>query len=218
MEKKIDIKAHSGAARFFAHFISCVFHPLFIPLYVSLFLIFVHPSYFAGYDDYNKLWLPLRIAYNTIFFPAFTVFLLYRLKFISSVLLKSQKDRIIPYIACGIYYFWIYLVMRNNEGIPKILTAFLLGVFIASSAALIANIYLKVSMHAIGMGGLLGIFYCIMNSNTMLMTWPMAVAILITGMVCTARLIVSDHQPKEIVTGLLIGLFTQAAALFVVGQ
>ena len=50
------------------------------------------------------------------------------------------------------------------------------------------------------------------------MTWPMAVAILITGMVCTARLIVSDHQPKEIVTGLLIGLFTQAAALFVVGQ
>jgi hypothetical protein len=217
MEKQININQHSGIVRFFAQIISFVFHPLFIPLYVTLFLVFVHPSYFAGYDSYNKLWLPLRIGYNTIFFPAFTVFLLYQLKFISSILLKSQKDRIIPYIACGIYYFWIYLVMRNNDEIPKILTGFLFGVFIASSAALIANIYLKVSMHAIGMGGLLGIFYLIFKSNTMLMTWPMSIAILITGIVYTARLIISDHQPKEIVVGLLIGIFTQIVAAFVAG-
>ncbi len=217
MEKQIDINQHSGIARFFAHVISFIFHPLFIPLYVTLFFIFFHPSYFAGYDANNKLWLALRVAYNTIFFPAFTVFLLYQLKFVSSILLKSQKDRIIPYIACGIYYFWIYLVMRNNEDVPKMLTAFLLGVFIASSAALIANIYLKVSMHAIGMGGLLGIFYLVMKSNSMLMTWPMAMAVLITGMVCTARLIISDHQPKEIIVGLLIGLFAQVAGMLVVG-
>lgn len=217
MEKQIITPQHSAAARFFAHVISFIFHPLFIPLYVTLFFIFFHPSYFAGYDANNKLWLALRVAYNTIFFPAFTVFLLYQLKFVSSILLKSQKDRIIPYIACGIYYFWIYLVMRNNEDVPKMLTAFLLGVFIASSAALIANIYLKVSMHAIGMGGLLGIFYLVMKTNTMLMTWPMAMAVLITGMVCTARLIISDHQPKEISVGLLIGIFAQVAGMLVVG-
>ncbi|MBK7885058.1 MAG: phosphatase PAP2 family protein [Chitinophagaceae bacterium] len=107
--------------------------------------------------------------------------------------------------------------MRNNTDVPKIFTGFLLGVFIASSAALIANIYLKVSMHSIGVGGLLGIFYLIMQRNTMLMTWPMAIAILICGLVCTARLMISDHQPKEIIVGLIIGILTQSAGVFIAG-
>ncbi len=202
--------------RFLAHILSYIFHPLFIPLYVTLFLVYVHPFYFAGYDDHNKQWVILKVAYNTIFFPAVTVFLLYQLKFISSIFLKSQKDRIIPYVACGIYYFWIYLVMRNDSDIAPTLTAFLLGVFLASSAALIANIYLKVSMHAIGMGGLLGVFFEIMFHRTMLMTWPLAIAILITGLVCTSRLMISDHRPKEISIGLLIGFLTQIIASYIV--
>ena len=92
-----------------------------------------------------------------IFFPLVTVFLLKQLKFISSFFLHTQQDRIIPYIACGIYFFWMYMVLRNNENIPKILTQFIFGVFISSSVALIANIYFKISMHAIGMGGLAGV-------------------------------------------------------------
>jgi hypothetical protein len=46
----------------------------------------------------------------------------------------------------------------------------------------------------------------------MLMTWPLSLALLITGVVCTSRLIVSDHTPKEIYMGLLVGLVCQFAA------
>ena len=67
-----------------------------------------------------------------------------------------------------------------------------------------------------GAGGLLGIFFIIMQSNTMLMTWPLCGALLITGVVCTSRLIVSDHTPKEIYIGLLAGLLCQLAAALVV--
>jgi hypothetical protein len=91
----------------------------------------------------------------------------------------------------------------------------MLGVFLASSAALIANIYFKISMHAIGLGGWLGLFLVIANTNTMLMTWPIAAVLLITGLVCTARLIVSDHTVKEIYTGLFLGLLAQFVAAYV---
>ena len=74
---------------------------------------------------------------------------------------------------------------------------------------MIANIYYKISMHAIGMGGLLGLFLVIMQQNTMLMTGPLTVALLIAGLVCTSRMIVSDHRPKEIYAGLLVGLICQ---------
>jgi len=201
--------------RFLAHVLSYIFHPLFIPLYVSLFLLYIHPSYFAGYDNYDKFWLPLKVGYSTIFLPFFSVFLLKQLKFIDSIFLKTQKDRVVPYIITNIYYFWIFWVFKNDTGVPVILTSFMFGVFIVSSAALIANIYFKVSMHAIAMGGMVGLFIIILQQNTMLMTVPLSIALIIAGLVCTSRLVVSDHQPKDIYWGLFLGMACQVIAAYI---
>lgn len=202
--------------RFFAQFFSYIFHPLFIPLYVTWFLVFVHTSYFAGYGYGQKLFMLARIALNMVFFPLVTVLLLKGLGFISSIFLRTQKDRIIPYIASGIFFFWAYLVFRNQPEVPSIMTVFTFAVFLSSSAALMANIYFKISMHAIGMGGVLGLFFVIMRQDNFLMTVPLTIAFLITGLVCTSRLLVSDHTPKEIYAGLVIGIVCQlvSAAIY----
>ena len=201
---------------FFAHLFSYIFHPLFIPVYVTYFLAFIHPGYFAGFGTAQKWWIVLRVAYSMVFFPAITVLLLKGLRFIDSVFLKSQRDRIIPYIACGIFYFWAYLVFKNQPNITPVLTAFTFAVFLSSSAALLANIRMKISMHAIGMGGLVGLFLIIMQQNTMLMTWPLSLAFLLSGLVCTSRMIVSDHQPKEIYAGFFVGIICQFIAAFII--
>lgn len=195
-----------------AQILSYVFHPLFIPFYVALFIVYVHPSYFTGVSSFNKTRVILSIGVNTIGFPMITVLLLKGVGFIDSIFLRTQKDRIIPYIASGIFYFWIYFVLRGQPGYPPVLVAFILGVFLAASASLIVNIYNKISMHATGMGGLIGIFLVIMQSNTMLMTWPLALALVIAGMVCTARMLVSDHTSSEIYIGFFTGLLAQLAA------
>ena len=202
----------SAVVKFFAHLFSYFFHPLFIPVYVTWFIAFIHPSYFSGFNPQQKIWIIVRVAYTMVFFPFITVLLLKGLGFSKSIFLKTQQERIIPYIACGIFFFWAYLVFRNQPEIPKILTAFTFGVFISSSAALLANIRMKISMHAIGMGGLVGIFLVIMSQHTMLMTWPLSVALLITGLVCTSRMIVSDHTQNEIYSGLSLGLACQFIA------
>lgn len=195
--------------------LSYVFHPVFIPLYAVLFLVYVHPSYFSGFADANKLRTIFILIQNAVFYPLFCIVLLKGVGFIDSLFLRTKKDRIIPYIACGIFFFWTFLVFKQQNVYPRILPSFMLGVFLASSAALIANIYFKISMHAIGLGGWLGLFLVIANTNTMLMTWPIAAVLLITGLVCTARLIVSDHTVKEIYTGLFLGLLAQFVAAYV---
>jgi len=207
---------HSTIIRLLAHFFSYLFHPLFIPLMVVYFIVYIHPSYLSGFNDRGKAQVLMIITLNAVFFPLLTVLLLKGVGFIQSVFLRTQKDRIIPYIACTIFYFWTYHVFRQQHQFPAILPAFFFGALIASSAALMANIYYKVSMHAIGMGGMIGIFIVIMNSNTMLMTWPLCIALLITGIVCTSRLIVSDHTNKEIYMGLIIGIGCQLAAGFII--
>src|ERR1700740_661873 len=64
-----------------AKLISYVFHPLFIPTYIFIFLMYQVPYEFAGITDFQ---LKLRLFSNfwlTAFFPAFAVFLLWRLRF-----------------------------------------------------------------------------------------------------------------------------------------
>lgn len=215
LQQQIPGARLSPFLRWPAHFLSYLFHPIFIPLYAVLFLVYVHPSYFSGFSDSIKFRTILILIQNAIFYPLFCILLLKGVGFITSIFLRTQQDRIIPYIACGIFFFWAFLVYKQQPIYPRILPAFMLGVFLASSAALIANIYFKISMHAIGLGGWLGLFLVIARSSSMLMTWPLAAVIFITGLVCTARLLVSDHTQKEIYTGLALGVLSQFVAAYV---
>lgn len=207
----------SGTTRFFAHVFSVVFHPLFIPMYVIAFLVYYHPSYFSGFGFYSKFELLRSVAVNTILFPAFALLVMKGLGFVKSVFLHTQQDRIGPYLANMIFYFWMARVLFNfKPEVTPVLAAFMTGVFLTTAIALIANIFSKISMHAIGCGGMLGLFIIVMYSNSMLMTWPLSIALLVTGIVCTSRMIVSDHTQKEIYQGLLVGLICQFAAAFVI--
>jgi hypothetical protein len=213
-----QLATHYKAAwplRFIAQFFSYVFHPLFIPLYVVYFLLFVHPSYAAGFANSDKYRTMAMVAQNAVFYPLFSVLLLKGLGFIQSIFLHVQKDRIIPYVASGIFFFWTWHVFRQQNQYHPIYASFFFGVLLTSSAALLANNYFKISMHAMGMGGVIGLFLVIMTYNTMLMTWPLALVFLITGIVCTSRLIVSNHTNVDIYMGLILGTLCQIVAAFV---
>lgn len=196
-----------------AHLFSVIFHPLFIPLYVIGFLIYFHPSYFSGFGIYEKNKILFITALNTVFFPALSVLLMKGLGFIQSVMLHKQQDRIGPYLAAMIFYFWAaWVFFKFEPQLSPVLPSFMTGIVITTVVALIANIYFKISMHAMAAGGMLGIFIVIMHTNSMLMTWPLCLALLIAGIVCSSRLLVSDHQPADIYRGLLAGFLCQLAA------
>jgi hypothetical protein len=213
MTNDLSIKPYSSVVlKALAQIFSFVFHPIFISLYVVFFIAFVNPSYFAGFSLADKKNTLLIIALNTVFFPGIVILLLKALGFINSIFLHTQKDRIVPYMATSIFIFWTYTVFKEQARYPVIISSFVFGVFLAASGALLANIYFKISMHAVGMGGLVGIGVVIMQSNTMLMTWPLCVALLTAGLVCTSRLIVSNHTSKDIYTGLAVGFLGQLIA------
>jgi membrane-associated phospholipid phosphatase len=69
-------------------------------------------------------------------------------------------------------------------------------------------------MHAVGVGGWLGLFLLMFNSKEMMMTWPLVAVLLITGMVCTSRMILKAHSPLDIYGGLIIGVLTQLAGWY----
>lgn len=201
--------------RFLAQLVAIIFHPLFIPVYLSAFLIFSDPLFFL-FNGHEKVLLLVRFVLMYTLFPLFTVLLLKGLGFIQHIRLNSQRDRIIPYVACGVYYFWSWYVLRNQPAIPSSLVLLALGIFLASSLSLIANSYLKVSMHAVAVGVMVAFMLLLGLHASVNYGIYISIAILIAGVVCTSRLITSDHTTAEVYSGLFIGVLCQVVASFFV--
>jgi hypothetical protein len=202
-------KEFNPVLRFLAHFISYVFHPLFISTYVMWFLIFVHPYAFIEFDHRGQVFRFLNTVLCNAFFPAFSVFLLWRLKFIQSIFLRTAKERIIPYIIAMIFYWWTWQLSRNLSGNPVMATHFLLGSFLAVCGVFFCNIYFKISMHMAAMGGALMFFFLLSFNDQYSSGLYLAIVLLVTGLVGTARLVISDHSRFEIWSGLFIGILAQ---------
>lgn len=192
--------------RAIAGFLSYFFHPVFIPVYVIAFLLFIEPFLFVGFNSGEKARILLQAIQMYTFFPLVTVFLLRMLKFISSIKLQHRKDRIIPFIICNIWYFWLWYVWRNLHEIPSELVLFALSIFLASSIGLLFNIYIKISMHSIALGTALAFLCSLGFSYEISFNVYLIIALLICGLVCTARLILSGHSPAEIYWGLGVGV------------
>lgn len=198
--------------KYIAHLLSYVLHPLFIPTYFFLFLMQVLPFEFVGITEWQLKMRLFSVAWLTAFFPAFAVFLLWRLKLSDSIFLRTQKERIIPYVITMFFYWWMYYLSRNFTDQPIALKFFYLGIFVASAIGMTVNNFMKVSLHAMGIAGLttavilVSVFYPVNNAVWVLL------AVLLTALVISARLVVSDHTIKELIVGLFIGVFTQVAA------
>lgn len=199
--------------RYGARVVSLLLHPLFIPVYLIWFLLH-HTALFPGFSAAGKNALLIRFFVMYSLFPGVTVALAKALGFVGSITLKTQKDRIIPYVACGVYYFWMWYVLRNQPQYPKEIVAFSLAIFIASSGGLIINSYLKISMHAIAVGVMLAFMYGISLRSSGSLGLYLSIALLVTGLVCTARLVNNDHRPAEIYLGLALGVVSQVVAFW----
>jgi hypothetical protein len=207
-EEKADLPPLPRSIKLSAKAISYIFHPVFVPVYMVIYMVWFHPYLFAGFFSFDKSRVVIMAIMMYCFFPLVTVLLLKALKFIDTVLLENQKDRIIPLIACGIWYFWVWYVWRNLPEYPATAVQLSLGIWISVSLALLANIRMKVSLHAISMGVLITFFFGLAYSQYVRVSGILSCAILITGLVCTSRFIVSNHTEKEVYTGLFIGVLS----------
>ncbi len=214
-----------------ARIISYIFHPLLILTYMLVLLLLVNPYLFGlnSIAESNSKILILRIFLSTFFIPAFSVIVLRLVGMIDSLEMPDKTERIGPYIITGIFYLWMVRNFIDNSNIPAAYTCFVLGATIGLFIAFFINIFSKISAHAVGMGGLigmvvitmllfsygsfsihLGIFGAIhLNMNVVLM-----ISIILAGLVGTSRLLLQAHDPQDLYGGFIVGFSSQFIALY----
>ena len=201
--------------RLLAKIFSYLFHPLFIAAYVTVLLLWLEPVNKLLISNSNKPRMLAMVILYTIIFPAFSVFLLWRLQFIKSIYLHTQKERIIPLVTSMFFFFWIYYVSRNLEYFPLSLKNLFLGIFLSSAIALFVNAFNKISMHGLAMGGLVSFFFIQQFTDAYWNPYWSIIALIIAGMVCSSRLILKAHRSLEIYLGVFMGSACQVIAYFV---
>lgn len=204
-----------GWMRAKAHFISMVFHPVFMPVYGSAFLLFIHPYVFAGFSPEYKWQRLASVFFNMTCIPVFAVFLMWRLGFVSSMQLRTAKERIIPYAASIIFYFWSWYVMSRQPELPAVFVNFLQGAFFSVCGAWIININSKVSMHTTAAAAQLAFMLLFCFADPFFSYIYLCVSVLLAGLIVSARNLVSGHSRLEIIQGLVTGALAMVIAWWI---
>lgn len=190
--------------------ISILFHPLLTPTYIILLFIQLNSTYFTA--------LPPKIALtiifvNTFFFPALAIILMKKLEFIDSLEMPDKQQRIIPLIVALICFIWTYLSVKKTA-FPVPYIAFILGATISLGIAFFINVFHKLSLHMVAISGSLIAVMTMFYYTQQNVQYYFLLAIVLVGLVASARLYLKAHTAKEINTGFIVGIVGQTLAAF----
>lgn len=195
----------------YALFFSYIFHPLMLPTYTFILLIRFNPFQFAGMPPGEIGKLVIMVFINTFIFPVITTLLMKQLKFIESIHLENQKERLLPYIATMVFFIWSFMVFKKMQ-VPQVLALSLLGATISVFASFFLNIFFKISMHTVGMGCFIAMTLLATFMSNYNLQIPLIFVILIAGIVGTSRMSLQAHRPFEIYGGYVVGFICQFVA------
>jgi len=188
----------------FARFLSFVFHPVFVPVYMVLMVY--------GSDPYIQYLIPvtrmkpilLLLLVNTIIMPLLTFFYLKKKGVFTSLFLEEKNERKIGIMILFIFHLVTYVLWRKLE-LPSTFVSLFLGILLSLLLVFFISNYFKISLHALAFGGIVGAILGLYRAHGFIDFSILAIAIMGLGLISSARLILQAHQPKEVNWGALCG-------------
>jgi len=148
------------------------------------------------------------VIISTIVLPLISVLILITIGRLSSLEMMRHKERVFPLFNMTIWMLFGYLFLQNILLYAPLLMAEFLGAIIIISLASILSNFWKISLHMLGIGGILGIFIAIqiLYKNT---TSLIVIFVLLSGILASARLNEKAHNNSQVYVGFLVGLLTE---------
>jgi len=184
---------------------SGIFHPLLIPVY-GLIIIFSAPTMF-GYLPFNvKKLLLLIVVVDNIFIPiSLLPFFIHR-NIITSWILSDRKERTVPLImTTALYAATSFIIFRFP--LPLFLKSFIYSFFFLSLVITLINLRWHISIHSVGAGALIAMIIILSVRMHTPLTEYLISSIIAAGLLLSSRLKLNYHNPPQVWSGFLIGLF-----------
>lgn len=188
--------------------ISVLLHPIFIPCIIAgLFLFGVNE---APWLDGKARWsLFSLISTITTLMPISCLLIMQRFGVVKSPQMHHREERAfalsIMILSLGILCYLLIVKVNVSTALSISFCAMTLTLIIAN----IANFIDKISLHTVGLSGMIGIlFYFIREAEAepnIILFDAFGIGIIMLGLVMTARLYLKAHTYYQILIGALIG-------------
>lgn len=201
---------------------SYIFHPALMPTLGIIIIISNDPFIYSSLEP-DQFWIFLASAAAvtlalTMAFPLVLSYLLLKTGYVSSLTTPTDKDRLMLIAFTELCFILAYYSIHNIPIMGRSLSFFMLGVNIAMIVTLITSLVTKVSLHAVGIGGILGTVIGLMY-YTRIANYPaVAAAILLVSIVGLARYRLKAHAAADIYIGNIIGIACQALVFIIMGK
>jgi hypothetical protein len=197
-----------------ALFLSVVLHPAIVPSYIVA-VIFFFATALTPYDLQARLSLLGLVFLATFAVPAAGLLLSYRSGLVASLHLHERQARVGPFLLITAYYtvasFFFLYRLPSLLYVPNILTAITFTITLVT----LITFFFKISAHASGVGGMLGIFMAVQYLHPEAgLFYPILATILLLGALMSARLALRAHTPAELVAGAALGFVTCAGVFW----
>lgn len=197
-----------------AKIISVLFQPLLIPTY-TLLVLFSLNSYISMMVPAQAKHLLMWIVFlSTFVFPIIFIFILYKRGLIKTLNMDDKEERVFPLMVTGVFYFLMYYIVWQSK-LDHIYNLLFLGSALLIFIALIISFYWKISMHMIGVGGMMGALIGINLTAYVDLAFYVILAALVCGMTGFARLKLNAHTPAQVYAGFFAG-FSLMLLLFLI--
>jgi hypothetical protein len=187
-----------------AKVISVVLHPMLLTTY-ALVILFSMQAYFSiGIPLKAKWMIGILVFILTGLLPMLLAVFMSRLGIIKSLHMEQREERLWPFVVAALFYYLTYYLLKQLELSP-VFIIFMLGAFITVVVGLMVSFFWKISVHMIGIGGLVGAFTGLSLRLMIDMPLLIIVLILLSGLTGFARLKLSAHNPAQILIGFVTG-------------
>lgn len=192
--------------------ISVIFQPIFVPLY-SLIILFNADTYITyAVQPEVKKFIFLITLLNTVILPMGVFYYFYRAKLIESFQMHTAKERSLPFLSTLVFHMSTFYLFTKAP-MPSLFQNLVMGAAISVSTAFVINLKWKVSIHMLGMGGIVGTFIgMVLRYQVNAVPLVMALVIL-SGIVGYARLKLNAHTPLQVYVGFVLGTVIMTGAV-----
>ncbi len=189
--------------------VSYLFHPILFPIIGTILYFIFLPRHISSGSERSLI---LTVFITTYLLPMLFVYLLKKMEMIGSYDMETTEERKFPLLFLTIISYLLGIMLYRTHIVEE-LSVFYFGMTLTLLISyFLLYIHFKISLHAIGIGGLIGFLGVLSFSYELNLIIILSLFFIIAGVIMTSRLKLKAHEGKEVYLGFIAGLIIQIIA------
>jgi len=186
-----------------AKIISALFHPVVLPT-LGFLLMFTSGFYDSMLTREAKQFILLVVFFSTATLPMLAIAIL-ALNSKFNFLMPDSRDRIIPLLFASVFYYIGFILLSRIHFIPMF-KLFMIASVILIVALLLISFKWNISIHAAAAGAVTATLLALSFRTGMNPVIAIVTAVIVSGLVGSARLLLNKNNLLQVAAGYLLGL------------